>query len=316
MSRNTLQWTLKLAVSTALLALLFWQTDAERLWQQVRQASPMWLGVALSLYFLMILVSAWRWGYLLSAQHVRVPLRTLVDSYLVATFFNNFLPSNIGGDVIRIRDTVEGTGSKTVATLIVVIDRAVGLVGLLIVAAVAASVSPAGTGPGQAQPVHPAVLWAGLGVALGGVAFSMLSPSTVTRLLRPLRRIHREWVDERLTRMLGALTRLRDQPSALINCLAGAVVVQLVLVAFYAAIAHSLRIPIGWAHLAVIVPMSFVVQMLPVSVNGLGIREATFSYYFLRLRLPIEAALVLSLLGAGLTLLFSISGAIVYASRR
>jgi hypothetical protein len=88
------------------------------------------------------------------------------------------------------------------------------------------------------------------------------------------------------------------------------------LVGFYAAIAESLSIPISWTHLAVIVPMSFVVQMLPVSVNGLGVREATFSYYFLRLRLPLESALVLSLLGAGLTLLFSISGAIVYASRR
>jgi uncharacterized protein (TIRG00374 family) len=315
MSRNTLTWTLKIVVSTGLLALLFWQTDAERLWLQVRQASPVWLAVALWLYFLMILVSAWRWSYLLSAQHVQVPLRTLVGSYLVATFFNNFLPSNIGGDVIRIRDTVEGTGSKTVATVIVLVDRAVGLVGLLIVAAIAASITSTGGGA-QAQPVHPAILWAGLGVALGGVAFSMLSPSTITRALQPLRRVHQEWVEERLTRMLRALTRLRDQPAALINCLAGAVVVQLVLVAFYAAIAHSLRIPIGWDHLAVIVPMSFVVQMLPVSVNGLGIREATFTYYFLRLRLPIESALVLSLLGAGLTLLFSISGAVVYASRR
>jgi hypothetical protein len=46
------------------------------------------------------------------------------------------------------------------------------------------------------------------------------------------------------------------------------------------------------------------------------VREATFSYYFLRLRLPLESALVLSLLGAGLTMLFSISGAVVYASRR
>ncbi len=116
--------------------------------------------------------------------------------------------------------------------------------------------------------------------------------------------------------MVRALTRLRDQPATLAGCFVGAVVVQLALVGFYAAIAHALRIPIGWTHLAVIVPVSFVVQMLPVSVNGFGVREATFSYYFLRLRLPLDAALVLSLLGAGLVLLFSVSGAIVYAARR
>jgi uncharacterized protein (TIRG00374 family) len=315
MSRTTITWIVKTLVSAGLLTLLFRQTDGERLWQQIRHASPIWLVVALSLYFLMILVSAWRWGYLLAAQQVQVPLRTLVGSYLVATFFNNFLPSNIGGDVIRIRDTVEGTGSKTVATLIVLIDRAVGLVGLLIVAAVAASLTSR-VDRTDVQPIEPALLWTGLAVALGALGVSMVSPSTVTTLLHPVRHLHREWVEERLTRMLRALTRLSAQPAAMIHCLAGAVVVQLVLVGFYAAIAESLSIPISWTHLAVIVPMSFVVQMLPVSVNGLGVREATFSYYFLRLRLPLESALVLSLLGAGLTLLFSISGAIIYASRR
>ena len=68
--------------------------------------------------------------------------------------------------------------------------------------------------------------------------------------------------------------------------------------------------------LAVIVPISFVVQMLPVSVNGFGVREATFSFYFTRIGLPIESAVLLSLVAAGLIMLFSLSGAAVYASRR
>jgi hypothetical protein len=55
--------------------------------------------------------------------------------------------------------------------------------------------------------------------------------------------------------------------------------------------------------------------MLPISVNGLGLREATFSFYFSRLGLPIEAALVVSLLSAGLVMVFSLSGAAVYVSR-
>ena len=53
--------------------------------------------------------------------------------------------------------------------------------------------------------------------------------------------------------------------------------------------------PITVWDLAVIVPISLVVQMLPVSVNGFGVREATFSFYFTRLGLPIESALLLSL---------------------
>jgi hypothetical protein len=90
----------------------------------------------------------------------------------------------------------------------------------------------------------------------------------------------------------------------------------MVLVGFYAAVAQSIGIPIAMRHLAVLVPVSFVVQMLPISVNGFGVREATFSYYFLRLGLPMDSALALSLLSTGTVLAFSLSGAVVYATRR
>lgn len=304
----------KIAVSVALLWWLFGRTDLSRLWMQARSASIGWLAVALALYLVMIVTSAWRWGFLLSAQHVDMPVTALVTSCLVATFFNNFLPSNIGGDVVRIRDTINPAGSKTLATLIVLIDRLLGLMGLLVVAAIG-STAVASLESGTI-PVHPVIIWIAFGALAGGFLVAVASPPTATRLFHPLRRLHREWVDERLDRLTGALTRFRNQPAALVNGFAGAIVVQLVLVGFYAAIAQSLRIPISSFHLAVIVPISFLVQMLPVSVNGFGVREATFSYYFLRLRLPIESALVLSLLGAGLMALFSISGAIVYATRR
>jgi len=93
------------------------------------------------------------------------------------------------------------------------------------------------------------------------------------------------------------------------------VIVQALLVGFYAAVAHAIGVAVSPWHMAVVVPVSFLVQMLPLSLNGFGLREATFSFYFARLGLPIEAALVISLLGAGLVMLFSLSGAAVYVVR-
>jgi hypothetical protein len=87
------------------------------------------------------------------------------------------------------------------------------------------------------------------------------------------------------------------------------------MVVFYLAVVYALKIPVTVSELAVIVPISLVVQMLPVSVNGLGLREATFSFYFTRLGLPIESAVLLSLMGAAVLMLFSLSGAAVYVSR-
>jgi hypothetical protein len=100
--------------------------------------------------------------------------------------------------------------------------------------------------------------------------------------LGPLRRLNPEWVGARLDRLTGVLEKFMEAPGALVGCFAGAVLVQAILVAFYAVIAHAIGIAISPWHMAVLVPVSFLVQMLPLSVNGFGLREATFSFYFAR----------------------------------
>jgi len=261
----------------------------------------------------MILVSTWRWRLLLEAQHLELPFGKLVSSFLVATFFNNFLPSNIGGDVIRIADTAPAAGSKTLATTVVLIDRGIGLLGLVLMAAMGASAGPQLT---DASSIGPGVLWTGFGLAAVLATPALLMPEGFAKLLQPLRLLHPEWVGERLERLTAALGRFRDSPAALGGCFAGAIMVQTVLVGFYMAIAHSMRIPIGFAELAVIVPISFIVQMLPVSMNGFGVREATFGFYFSRLGLPLESALLVSFMGAALIMLFSLSGGVAYMGRQ
>lgn len=306
----------KLLVSTGLLALLFSRTDLRGLWLHVRGASLPWALVAIAVYAAQMLVSTWRWGLLLDAQGVAVRNRSLLGSYLVAAFFNNFLPSNIGGDVIRIRDTAGPAGSRTLATTVVFVDRVIGLMGLVLVAAVGATAAAVNTHGAAAVPVWPPWLWATFALATLVSAPAVIAPAGVGRLLQPLTVFHPEWVGDRISRITDALGRFRERPASLGNAFAGAVIVQASLVLFYAAAAASLNIPVSLWHLAVVVPVSFVVQMLPVSVNGFGVREATFSFYFSRLGLPLESALALSLGATALVMLFSLSGAAVYVVRR
>jgi uncharacterized membrane protein YbhN (UPF0104 family) len=303
---------LKAGVSLALLALLFSRVDAGRLWGVARTASIPWLAAALALYLLMVLISAWRWGLLLEAQGVVLRYSRLAASFLVACFFNNFLPSNIGGDVVRVADTAPAAGSKTLATTVVLLDRAIGLLGLILIAAVGATTSSRLADGG---PIAPAILWAGFCAAAIVATPALLRPRAVARMLQPLRVLHPAWVDERLARFTSALVRFGETPGALAACFAGAVLVQAVLVAFYVAVAQSMRIPIGFWDLAVIVPISFIVQMVPVSMNGFGVREATFGFYFVRLGLPLESALVVSFMGAALIMIVSLWGGAAYVMR-
>lgn len=311
--RSVITWAVKLLVSGGLLYWLLSRVDRGQLWENIRHASPLWLVAALALYLLMILVSAWRWKQLLDAQQVPATFKHLTASYLVASFFNNFLPSNIGGDVIRIADTAVAAGSKTRAATIVLFDRGIGLIGLVLVAALGATIA---TELGDQEPFDPLWLWIGLGAGSLAISFTLMKPGIIGKILTPLRVFHKEWVDERITQLLESLEKFAARPSALVRCLLGSIVVQIILVWFYAAIAHAMGVPVPTVHLAVLIPMSFIVQMLPLSVNGFGVREAIFGLYFAKLGLPKESAIALSFLGAALIMVFSVSGAVVMLVRK
>jgi len=312
--RTALIWVVKIAVSAGLLYWLSTKIDFSRLWQDARGASLPWLGVALVLYLAMVVISSWRWGLLLHAQHVRIGLGALTNSYLVATYYNNFLPSNIGGDVIRIRDTARPTGSMTFATTIVLIDRGVGLLGLVFVAAIGATM-----GDWMSErigPLGPGILWAAFVAGSAAATAAFLMPHGIGWLLKPLRVIHQEWVGERIEQLTGVLGRFRNAPRALGGGFMGALGVQAVLIGFYAAIARALHISVPFTHLAIVVPLSFIVQMLPVSVNGLGVREWTWRTYFTLLGDPAQGGVEIAFVGFIVIMVFSLSGAVAQFVRR
>ncbi len=314
-SRRHLVTALKLLVSAALLALLFSRVDAGRIWAGARHASLPWLMAALAVWTLNVAAATWRWHLLLEAQDVRMPRRTLFGSFLVANFFNNFLPSNIGGDVIRIRDTAPAAQSTTLAATVVLVDRGLGLMGLVLIAALGATMAVSMHGQGV-LPIWPSWLWAGFAIGAAVAVPAMYAPHGLGRLLKPLTLLHPEWVERQITALTEALARFREKPSSLVGCFGGAVVVQALVVAFYLTVVHALHIPVTASDLAVIVPLSLIVQMLPLSVNGFGVREATFSFYFARVGLPIESAVLLSLVAAAITMVHSLSGAAVYVTRK
>jgi uncharacterized protein (TIRG00374 family) len=308
-ARGALLWILKIGVSAGLLYVLFTRIDLTKLWQLMRGASLGWVAVALGVYFVMLLVATWRWQVLLQAQHVSVPFGRLLNSYLAATFANNFLPSNIGGDVIRISDTARASGSKTLAAAVVLADRFVGVLGLAFIAA-------CGSALAQRSEAISGVFWAGLFVAVAASAMVLARPEWLGKLASPLRVFHAEWVDRRIATIMGALHRFRRAPGAIATGFIASIGVQGLLVVFYEAVATALHLGVPIGHMAILVPLSSLVQMAPVSLNGHGVRETTFVGYLTRIGVQRESAFALSIIGAALVMLFSMSGAAAYLSRR
>ena len=145
---------------------------------------------------------------------------------------------------------------------------------------------------------------------------ALFAPAGVGRLLQPLTMLHPEWVGGRISSLTITLERFREHPGALVSCFGGAIFVQVATVGFYLAVAHALHLHIAASDLAVIVPVSGVIQMVPISFGGLGVREWAFNIYLSGAGLAPESALLLSLSATALIMLFSLSGLAVYVGRK
>ena len=301
----------KVAVSLALLAYLFSITDLAALKERIRTGDTFLLVLAMALYGLIIAISIWRWKLLLHTQGYRASTGHLSASYLVATFFNNFLPSNIGGDVIRVRDSSKLTGSTTTSVAVVVIDRILGF-GALYALAVGAYLA-GGPSVRSLAGALPALI--ALGVIFGLLAYIFFRPGTARRAMAALGLGRIPWARSQFEVVQNAVHVYREEVAAVWTALLGSIALQTLVVYYYYNIARSLRIPLPLSACFLMVPLCSLVQALPISFNGWGVRESVFIVYFAQVGLPRESAMAFSLVGAGLMVLLSLSGAVVWTSR-
>ena len=301
----------KIAVSVVLLAYLFSTTDLAALFGRVRAGDPLLLGAAAALYALILALSTWRWRLLLEAQGYEAPLGRLSASYLVATFFNNFLPSNIGGDIVRVRDSSQITGSTTASVAVVVVDRILGFGALYFLAVVAFAVG----GPVLRGLAGARALIAGLGVLFGALAYIFFRPGTARALMAASGLARIPWVRARFEGVQAAVHVYREQLPAVFTAFGASVALQSVVVCYFYTVAQALRIPLTLAACFLMVPLNVLIQAVPISFNGWGVRESVFIVYFRQVGLPKDSALAFSLVGAALVVLLSLSGAVVWTSR-
>jgi uncharacterized protein (TIRG00374 family) len=302
----------KLVVSVALLAYLFSITDTAALEQRLRSADLLLLAAAVACYFAMVALATWRWQLLLETLGVDASLRRLGSSYLVATFFNNFLPSNIGGDIVRVQDGSRLTGSTTASLAVVGMDRILGFGALYALAAAAFVLG----GPAERELAGARAVLAGLALLFLTLAYLYFKPGTTRRLLSAAGLDRFPWLLERFGTVHGAVHCFRASLGAVLLALVLSLALHALLVWYNISVARALRIPLTVSAAFLMVPLCMLLQAVPISFNGWGLREGLFTVYFTQVGLPRESALAFSILGAGLSVVLSLSGAVAWLARR
>lgn len=305
--RRSLGLWLRTAASLLMLGLLLPRIDFGSVLPRWDRTTPFWLVGALLATAAGIFASAVRWQAVLIALELRTKLRTLLHHYLAGLFVGNFLPSTIGGDVLRVRRLAvqNGQGADTFAS--VVLERLTGMLVLPLLTLSALVVNPGLRRLGASSKI-----------AVG------LSIGVLVLLVLVLWLVGHPRVGGRLTGTTGwqrfanavhlGTNRFRRHPRAVLAVVASAFTYQLfmVLAAFLAARALGLE-DVGLTAVLAFVPAVAMAQTIPISLGGLGIREGALVLFLHPLDVPTGRAVALGLVIYGLNLTVSLLGAPSFA---
>lgn len=165
MQKKTLFLLLKISLSVALILWMTHDIALGSVFAVISESSTSLLTLAFSLFFVGYVITAFRWRTLIRVQGGDAPIFFLVRSFMVALFFNNFLPSTVGGDVVRMYDSWRLGNSKSDAVTVVLVDRFLGVIVLLWFALLALIFDEAVAGAVPFIGVWVAASLAGIGIA-------------------------------------------------------------------------------------------------------------------------------------------------------
>lgn len=301
-------FALKLAVTVLLCAIIVWQADWNRVGSSIASANPWWLVLVFASMVACVTISAWKWSLLLRIHGAPFPFASLHRWYFVAMFFNNFLPTSIGGDGYRVYKTLHNPRSRTSAVLSVFVERVSGILSLLVLGYLGGVIGYLADG----NPLSRFVAVAGTIGLVVGVALLLLAWR--------LRLWHRLSAWPRLPVMVrGVLEHFDDYARAPRESW----LVVLVSFGFHAfslawwwLLVHATGASISVADLAVVVAMLSVVAVVPLSINGIGLLDGSFIFLAGQFGVAFEPALTVMLLHRALLIPISLAGGVLYFSGR
>ena len=305
-------WILKLGISAVLLYLLLqrYPISLATVGETFRSASLGLLAIAVVLLFNQYVLSSIKWQIILRSHGIRLPLGLLVQSYMIGNFFSAFLPSSYMGDFVRIADVSRRTGQSFESAAAVVLERLSGLAALT-AAGCAASIYIWQT---YDQAVFGRLAW-----LLGGVLLLLIGvflPGVLPLLRGIAGRIPVRFVRKAVDRVEKAVTHYRGQPGLLVQILGWSIAFQVAAYTIFFIYGRALHIPLPYVYCFAFVPVVYILEALPISIAGFGLREGGLIYFLGLIGLSSSQAVALGILVVSGRYSMNLVGGLLFAMRR
>jgi uncharacterized protein (TIRG00374 family) len=304
---------LKLLISFLILSYIFvTKVQIKDIPDALANIDIFWLALSFSLHAFGLLISAYRWQILIRAQGDAVPLGFLAKSYLVGNFFNLFLPTRFGGDIVRIWDGSRYSQSLLKSSAIVIVERFTGVIILL---SFALTVSLMRLDMAQSLPI----IWISLLVGTIGLLAAVLFFTPIATFF--LEKIPEKGVLLKFKSKILEFRRVvlvyRDKKRAFFLALFWAFLLQINVILHYYLAGKAFHLGIPALDYFIFIPIILLILTIPVTISGLGLRELLFILIFATYGIAEHVAISFSLIADfGFTLIIGVIGGIIFISRK
>jgi uncharacterized protein (TIRG00374 family) len=292
---------------------IIWSVGPSQLWERFAAADLRWWAVAALLQGLALGLVIVRWRLLLAVQHLQLSLGRIISIFFTGHFFNAFMLGSTGGDVMKAwLVTRETPDRKPEAVTSVVIDRIIGLFSLFLIALIAMAIhAPRVSRDPQLRGFAITVTLVVVGLIACAVAATWRNfPSRFPGLHQRLARLPGY---ETARRLFAAYRVYAARPWVIAQAILLSLAVHAVSMLCIVCVGKALAISQATvADYFLFLPVVNIATAVPISISGLGVREALYALLFAQVGVPAAQAVALSLLGHLATLLWSLVGGLFF----
>ena len=296
--------TLRVGLSVALLLVVIISMD-DIDWNELpdwNNQTAFWTIGAFVFTLTGFVLAAVRWQRVLIALGINQPLPSLFSHYMAGQFVSNFLPTTVGGDVVRVGRLTRDVDDGPISFTSVVFERLSGWLVLPLITFIGFAINPGLTGLGNSTRI-PLVVGFITHIGLGLVLL-LLGNDRIGEGLR-----NRKGVLRFANAIHLGIDRLRQNPKAAREVIISAFAYQFVLLLAAGCAVEALGIDqVGLTALMAFIPAVLIIQVLPLGIGGLGVREGTLVVFLSGIDVPSEQALALGLAIYAMTLVGSMIG--------
>lgn len=301
-------FVIKLIVTLVLCYVIIKNVDWANIWESLKNTNIYWITAAFILMILNVYVSAYKWKIHLDVHKINFSFNQLSKFYYIGAFFNNFLPTTVGGDGYRVYKTFQDDKSKAGPFVAVVMERVTGMIALIILGVIGAVIAYIS----DKDQLSEYLLLAGSGILL----VLLVAVLAVKYKGEKLKELSLKYLPQKMNSLIERLTDYKGQTYNIFLIVLISVIFNLMLIASRIFLLFSVNETCTFFQMAIVLAGSNIIALIPISINGIGLRDGSFVYLLTYYGVSYDPSVLVAVLIRILNIPLSLIGGLYYLGNK